>query len=227
MMIPLTITAHLHTPPIVRDPILFDGVLMGGLGASMGAAEPSGWVDPEVVYAKRLPLEHVGRAGMWWYAASQATPHGPEATHHAHRRMPAEHYVRWTDERSTSFAAGPDKGLRVRLFTRPSMLAIRWTCVGNPTEIARLLTHVPGVGNRVRHGWGQVARWEVAEGGPGPGAYATDVWLRHIPVACSPHMPRQGREATSVALKRLRPPYWGRANTVECVFVPAIFEDPT
>ena len=75
------------------------------------------------------------------------------------------------------------------------------------------------------HGWGQVARWEVTEGGPGPGAYATDVRLRHLPVSCAPRVP--DLEATSVAPKRLRPPYWGRMNTVECVFVPAHFEDPT
>ena len=220
---PLTITAHLHTPPIVREPILFDGVLMGGLGASMGAADPSGWVDPEVVYERRLPLEQVGRAGMWWYAASQATPHGPEATHHTHRRMPAEHYARWTDERSSLFTAGPDKGLRVRLFYRPAMLAVRWTCVGDRDQIAELLSYVPGIGHRTTHGFGQVARWEISEGGPGPGAYATDVRLRHIPASVAPRQP--DHDFTTTAPKRLRPPYWGRLNTVPCVFVSAIFED--
>lgn len=93
-MIPLTVTAHLHTPPIVREPILLDGVLTGALGISLGAERDDGWAEPEVVYASPLPLARVETPAGWWYAASQATPHGPEQTHHAHRRMPAEHYVR-------------------------------------------------------------------------------------------------------------------------------------
>lgn len=222
-MIPLTVTAHLHAPPVVRDPILFDGVLMGGLGASMGASDPSGWVDPEIVYAAPLPLARVETQAGWWYAASQATPRGPEQTHHTHRRMPAEHYARWTGERGTTFTAGPDKSLRIRLFTRPAMLAIRWTCVGDPTEIARLLTHVPGVGNRTTHGWGQVARWEISEGGPELAAYETDVQIRHLPVSTTP----EPDGWATIAPKRLTPPYWRRDGTALCWVVPAVFEDPT
>lgn len=220
-MIPLTISAHLHTPPIVREPILFDGVLMGGTGAALGASCPDGWADAEDVYATPLPLARVETAAGWWYAASQATPQGPEQTVHAHCRMPAEHYVRWTSERGTNFAAGPDKGLRTRLFTRPAMLAIRWTCVGDRAEIARLLTYVPGVGNRVTHGWGQVARWEVQEGGPGPEAYATDVRLRHLPLATIP----APNVVASIARKRLTPPYWRRDEAVSCWVIPALFEE--
>lgn len=220
-MIPLTITAHLHTPPVVKDPILFDGVLMGGLGASMGASSPSGWVDPSEVYEQRLPLARVGRAGLWWYAASQATPHGPEQTHHTHRRMPAEHYTRWTRERSTLFGTGPDKCVRIRLFTRPAMLAVRWTCVGDPSEVARLLSFVPGIGNRVTHGWGQVARWEVVEGGPELDAYAHDVALRHLPADLELLVPG----GAMLSDKRLTPPYWSREATRPCWVLPAHFEE--
>lgn len=222
-MIPITITAHLHTPPVIREPVLFDGVLLGGLGASMGAGDPSGWVDPEIVCSHGLPLARVETTAGWWYAASQATPYGPEQTHHTHRRMPAEHYQRWTGERSTTFSAGPDKGLRVRLFTRPSMLAIRWTCVGDPAVIRRLLTFVGGIGNRTTHGWGQVARWEVAEGGPGLDAYRQDVALRHLPADLELLVPGDAM----IAPKRLVPPYWRRDNTRFCWYVPARFEDPT
>lgn len=221
-MIPLTITAHLHTPAIIKDPVLFDGVLVGGLGARLGSQEEGGWVDPQTVYAYPLPLAPVSDQGGWWYAASQATPSGPERVHHAHRRMPAEDYLRWTSAKITNFASGPDKNLRVRLHYRPAMLSIRWTCIGDPDEIKKILSWVSGIGNRVGHGFGQVARWEVTEGGPALDAYKTDVSIRHIPMSSlKGPIPRDAM----IAQKRLRSPYWSRFERVPCAMIPAIWDD--
>ena len=50
-MIPLTVTAHLLTPPVVDRPVLLDAVLLAGMGARCGASHPSGWVADEEVEA--------------------------------------------------------------------------------------------------------------------------------------------------------------------------------
>ena len=219
-MKPLTVIVHLRTPPVVREPVLLDGVLFGGLGAASGGARDDGWAVLDG--SEPLPLARVERGGLWWYAASQATPWGPERAHHAHRRLPSEWYERYTSERVTSFAAGPDKSLRVRLHYRPAMLSVRWTCIGDADEVRHLLSFVGGIGHRVTHGFGQVERWKVVEGGPELSAYAADVRVRHLPVQLSEAPPDAW---CAVAPRRLTPPYWKPDGAVQCRYVPAEFGD--
>lgn len=214
-MEPLTVTAHLHTPPVLGDAALLDGVLFGALGAAVGATRDDGWADAEALPA--LPLARVEASdGAWWYAASQASLHGPERTHHGHRRVPALHYEQMLSERVTNFTTGPDKSLRVRIIYRPAMLAIRWTCIGDRAEIAHLLSYVGGVGARTTQGFGQVSRWRVEPGGPALDVYRTDLRVRHLPMSL-PDLALVG--GCMVAPKRLTPPYWRGDGRVNCLYV--------
>jgi hypothetical protein len=212
-MIPLTITAHLSTPPVTDGrPILFDGILLGAVGEEMGRSSPAGWADAADVYAAPLPLARVETPHGWWYAASQFDPHGPEATSHLNRAPLTEGYSRWTSARSYNQAAGPDKRLRSVYYYRPGMLCASWTCVGDREQIAHLLHHITGIGRMIGHGHGWVRRWTVEQSGPPLSAYGSDLALRHLPVDAVQDLP----PTVSARHLPLRPPYHRRSNGVRC-----------
>lgn len=211
-MTPLTITARLASPPVVTGPLLLDGILVAGMGSLLGSREPSGWAGAEEVYAAPLPLARVEAPSGWWYAASQATPHGPERMSYMHRRPPGMMALRWTSRASLNHASGPDKALRIPQYRRSAMLRIRWTCVGDRDGVARLLERVPSVGKYTAHGHGWVLRWEVDTGGPPLEAYGRELDLRHLPV--DQVVPGAGR--VTRRLIPLTPPYHQRARAVPC-----------
>jgi CRISPR type IV-associated protein Csf3 len=216
-MEPLTVRAYLASPCSPSGPLLIDAILFAGLGASMQLARPDeDWIPQDEVFACSLPLARVETPAGWWWAASQATPEGPESMLHAHRRPMSVHAEVWTTAKTLNQASGPDKALRVPVYTRPRWLVPTWTCVGDIDEVAFLLAHVPGVGKRITHGFGWVSRWLVVRGGPPVENYARDVRLRHLPVELAPDLPSR------VARRRmaLRPPYYDRCNAVPCFQVP-------
>jgi len=212
-VIPFTVTAHLLTPPIVDRPILLDGVLLSAVGQRMGAAHPSGWVDDAEVLAVPLPLARVETAHGWWWAASAALPFGPESRGDLNRVPLLEEAGRWTATRTLNQQAGPDKRLRIPYYTRPAMLRLTWTCVGDSAEVGALLRWVPGLGRLTGHGHGWVTRWTVERGGPELAAYGRDLRLRHLPATCPP--PPAGLAWAQRQIP-LRPPYHARRNAVPC-----------
>lgn len=213
-MTPLLVTAHLSSPPAVGSgPVMLDGVLWGALGAMVGASSPAGWADLADIEAVPLPLARVeGPGGLWWHACSQATPHGAESVTHSHRRAPLDMYARYCPNASTNVASGPDKSLRVPIYTRPSMRRMEWTCIGDAEEIARLLSHAVGVGRRTTHGFGRVERWTVTPLDGDPPDYAVDASARHLPVEhCDPPAGDYSR-----ARLPLTPPYHDRGRALAC-----------
>lgn len=215
-MRPLRIVAELMSAPVVTGPILFDGILLAARGEIVGAEREDGWADPEQIRAMKLPLARIVTPHGWWYAASQATPQGPESTHHLHRRPPAELYLDWTTERSFSVGSGPDKALRIPMYRRIGMLALEWTCIGHPGKIRAMLAWVPAVGRTTAHGHGWVRSWRVEEIDRTPD-FRSDVRARHMPIGA---VERPPPEATRRRLP-LRPPYHRRADAVEVWQVPA------
>lgn len=216
-MIPFTVTIRLCSPIAVADamPLRLDGLLMGALGCAMGSAHPDGWVDPAEVYAAPLPLARVEAGGTWWYAASALPLSGPEVLHHRNRRPPVDEAERLTRVKSLNVAAGCDKALRVPYWTRPEMMTLRFTGVGDIAEVARILAHLTSVGKHgnAGHGW---IRWhdgiEVTEGGPALDAYRSPE-VRPVPVASLARAPA-GRHA--IRSQPVRPPYWSKVGAVPC-----------
>lgn len=239
-MIAFTITAHLAQAPVVNNPPMLDALLYVGLHRILQQLQPAAYPTPAAdprVFALPLPLARVERDGLWWWASSQATPTGPEAVRHEHRRPPVEAYATYqAGDRigKVDIAAGPDKGLRVPVYTRPAWLAPTWTCVVDPgqsAEVAALLgvTHnaphdllqwllscVPGIGPRGGAGHGMIDRWEVRKGGPRLEQYAVDVALRHLPASLDLALPAAGRVVRTEL--PLRPPYYGNER-VACLQV--------
>lgn len=222
-MTPLSVVAYIASPCLPGGPLLLDGILLAGLGSTMGATRADGWADATEVLraaaAGALPLARVNTPHGWWWAASQATPEGPEAISHAHRRPAYDLVERWTPAATLNHSAGPDKALRVPLYSRPAWTTIRWTAVGDPARVAHLLARVPGVGQRTTHGWGWVDRWEVTAmpDGPRPEQYAMDLALRHLPVsAVEDDVLRRFLGQVRRHELPLRPPYHARAAAVTC-----------
>jgi hypothetical protein len=211
-VIPLTVTAILDTAPVVDRPLYLDALLLAAIGERMGADRPDGWAAEADVIAASLPLARVESPYGWWWAASAVTPRGPEAPGHLNRVPLVEEAGRWTAQRSLNQAAGPDKRLRKPYYSRPAMLSLTWTCVGEPREVAELLTRIAGVGALRGHGHGWVRGWTVEPGGPPLAAYASDVTLRHLPAEL------RVRLDGDVARRQipLRPPYHRRRDAVPC-----------
>lgn len=218
-MIPLTVTAVMGSAPLVKEPLRLDAVLYYAIGRRLGRDAPAGYADKADVDVVPLPLARVETPAGWWYAASQATPWGSEEPVYTHKRAPLQQALIWTSQKGVNIAAGADKSLRKRAYTRPEMSVITWTCVGDPVEVASLLELVPGLGAQVTQGYGWVREWHIAPGGPSLEAYATDIELRHIPVTLLDRLPMG---ATTTRDLPLRPPYWSRDNLVTCVLRPYV-----
>lgn len=210
-MTPLTITAHLTTPPVCDRPLILDSILYAGLGALRGSQHPSGRADADAVFAEDLPLARVETPHGWWWAASQATPWGSERVFHLNRAPDYDGVARWTNARSMNHASGPDKRLRIPSYYRPQMMEITWTAFGDAEQVGWLLAWVSGVGRLVSHGWGLVLRWSIRREGPGLEAYR-DGSTRHVPV----QLPRPEVARVTTRSIPLRPPYYRRREGVPC-----------
>lgn len=217
---PITVEADLSSAPVVTGPLLLDGILhyAAGCVAAGGELAEGEEFQARVLEIQARALAIVRRHSGLWYAASQATPTGPERRHHLHRRPAISELVRWTTARSVTIGSGPDKALRVPYFTRTAMLRLRWTAYGDPDLVAALLAHVPTVGAKGTHGHGWVRRWEVRRGGPPFSAYWQDVRLRHLPASdWQGDVTLVGR--LSSKLLPLTPPYHERRRAVPVVQV--------
>lgn len=211
-MKPLLIIAELSSPCVTSSPLLFDGLLMFGVGRMMGL-KADGWVDPAEVYSQPLPLDRVETEHGWWYAASQATPVGVEERTYSHRRASPSQLADWTCSKSVNRASGPDKNLRTPVYYYWAWRTVVWTAIGDSVEVAALLAHIPSVGARTTQGWGRVISWDVRTvEGPPLESYATDISLRHIPVAAV----TPGRARVSRRNIPLTPPYHDRDRAEPC-----------
>jgi len=238
-MTPVTITAHLRQPAVVNHPPMLDALLYVGLHRLLQQLRPDEYptaVAEPRIFALPLPLARVERGGRWWWAASQATPTGPEAVRHEHRRPPVDAYIAYQAGDRISkvdLAAGPDKGLRTPIHTRPGWMSPTWTAVldadgvadvarllavpSEPMDLLRLLLdYVPGVGPRSGAGHGIIDHWSVVKTGPILDRYATDVSLRHLPASLELAMPKVGRVIRTEI--PLRPPYY-EGERVACLQV--------
>jgi CRISPR type IV-associated protein Csf3 len=221
--VPFTVEAELSSAPIVTGPIMFDGPIHFAAGAVVAAEMGEGIARGEEFMHRISDLQAramavVRRHPLWWYAVSQATPVGPERRGYRYRRPAVSEVMRWTTAKSITIGSGPDKALRVPYFTRTAMLRLRWTGIGDIELIARLLAHVPSVGNDVSHGHGWVKRWTIRRGGPPFGRYIDDVTLRHLPTSDWQGDVRVVGRVSSKLLP-LTPPYHERRRAVPVVQV--------
>jgi hypothetical protein len=223
-MKPLRVSIQLSSPPVLPYPPMLDGLLCFAQGTRM--ASDSGRTIPlEEIEAEGLPLARVESEAGWWWAASQATPYGPETSFHVNYRPSVEAQARWTREKRVNTASGPDKGLRGQHYARIGMLSLEWTCIGDRAEVEALLSWCTCVGKLGTQGHGAIKRISVQEDDTAPplSAYGEDVYLRHLPVEVVRGLPPADAQVLRRVLP-LRPPYWRSDLHTPCLQVAALWE---
>jgi CRISPR type IV-associated protein Csf3 len=92
-------------------------------------------------------------------------------------------------------------------------LWVRWYCVGDKTEIARLLSTCTNIGKKSSQGWGRVARWEIDQSiGEDWSIWKNGCLMRGIPAFEKP-----AGHVGNIALYGVRPSYWDRRNQIMLV----------
>jgi len=156
-----------------------------------------------------LPLERISDGAWWWYAASSPIYRLHEM--HAiyfHRRFDDQH-ERFLPEDTKKIItkAGPYKAYRKSLLFRVTP-KIEWHCVGDESEIRRLLAPCRHVGAKSSQGHGRVRSWEIEEGDE-----QTALFRRPLP---EPYARRMGIDG-AVMRWGIRPPARIAANQTLCV----------
>lgn len=214
MFEPLIVTAHLTHGFVASDPwspaldaILAYWALLDLLGEEAFALNTPG--TPGFVEAD-LPLGRETWDGLWWWQCS-APLYQADATvdvQHAHRRFDAQAAETRTTAGRVEVRGGPYKTLRNQITTR-LVPSVAWHCLGEGTEIERLLTHCLAIGGQRGSGYGDVARWTVEPGGSPELAR----FQRPLPAAFA--------AAHGIAGQRrrygIRPPGWAPQYQTDCV----------
>ena len=196
----LRVVAHLASP-LAGDPPHLDALLVSVASrlAGKGADVPPGYkVDrghpcPDT---SGIPIA-MARTPAGPFRVARCTSPVPDVpTHdgvdHVAKRIGVEHagLLAAEDRRVVATTNGWTKSYRLPLRVR-AVARVAWLCVGSRREILKLLRYVPGVGKKVAHGYGRVARWEVERIGAPPhrhwpwwvGSPAGPVLMRPLPLA--------------------------------------------
>lgn len=210
---PLHVRAHLRTPVVSDRWLPLDGVLfyqcarqtLGDRVYSIAGASP-----PGDVHKIRVPIgmEHDGTPN-WYYKCSWAQwpSHTVEAGGHWNKRFDNSlaYLVDFGGKRGkVDNNSGTFKAYHMPVFYRAA-LYVDWYCVGDETDIKRLLSAVTHLGKKTVQGWGRVARWEVEAIPEDVSVWDNGRLMRGIPVEFAP-----GGHPT--AFYGVRPSYWMRQN---------------
>lgn len=163
------LTVHIHLQPGSRiagyDPVNLDNLL----ARAVVDDATGGWGLPNEpgAYLLPVPLLCVWRSdnGHPLWAATQFVPDGLSARDVAywHKRAQSGN---WTGTKSGKFSIRSTSGRYMeRRVPLPTVVAFEWvaSCVGNATEIGRLLARITHVGKRRSNGFGEVRRWEIRQ----------------------------------------------------------------
>lgn len=166
-MRPLRVTLHLQPGASLagNDALQLDNLLARRV-LDVAIPDRGPLDDTPLGYEFPIPLRVVWRAddGLPLYAATPFVPVGTTATDIAylHKRQQTG---AWTRGGRAGFAPRPASGRWAeRRQGIRSVLAEAWTadCIGHQDTIAELLRAVVHVGKKRGHGFGAVARWEIA-----------------------------------------------------------------
>lgn len=170
-MVPLIVTAHLRAAYVASDPWSpsLDGILAyWALREQLGEEEFSlGMSGHRSLVVATLPLGKEEHDGDWWWQCSMPLA-APVARFHRYtrRRFDLGHAMERVGERvnGVETKGGPFKASSTRE-TAAVVPCVSWHCMGEATEIERLLRRCRNIGRGSTHGGGEVLRWEVTPGG--------------------------------------------------------------
>jgi len=220
---PLCVRAWMRTGIVADEWLPLDGVLLAqatrsDLGAqevSLPGASMLEQPKGEEMRGGKLPISIV-HAKDWYYRCSWAQwgPHadGQDAWS---KRFDMTHasLIDFNGKRGRiDTSASTYKGYRMPVFYRSS-LWVDWYCLGNLTEIDKLLSGITHLGKKTSQGWGRVALWEIKPIEQDWSIWRGDMLMRGIPIY---HWPREN-DSPKIGHYGIRPSYWDRRNQLELV----------
>lgn len=228
---PLWVTAHL-AGPIAQEPPYLDAILVWAQSIhvlatkDLSVAQDESWKitrsDPAPPQGEILiPIAHSWLGDWLVYHSSMPVlaPVAHDGVEHYTRRISVENALLLDpgERKIVNTTGGWTKSYRLPLRLRTTAL-IRWCCVGDRSEIRKLLKRVKALGKKRSQGYGVVERWEVEEAPADCSWFAPHpdgrILMRVLPLGdCLP--------ANLVGFRRdyagVSPPYWHRDRFVECV----------
>ncbi len=218
---PLQITAVLRTAVISDQWLPLDGILFfqktrEDLGAQVmtmsgvsNLAEPKG----KTMKGGELPIKTVN-SKEWYYRCSWAVWSSyVDGKDYWNKRYDNDlsDFVTFKGRGTVNNKEGAYRAYHQPVFYR-SALWVRWFCVGDKTEITRLLSTCTNIGKKPAQGWGRVARWEVESIGDDWSIWKDGKLMRGIPA-----FDKSTDYAGNLALYGVRPSYWDRRNQIMVV----------
>jgi len=203
-MTPLAVDARLMGPWCGQCPIHLDALLAAACAARDNippAAHAGEMVDIEI------PIER-SACGRYHLASVGFSAVEERELKYINRRFPIAEAQFMGDAKlkRINLAAGPQKHYRVPVETRHAASdLITWWCVGDRSEIERLLALVTHVGRRRAVGLGRVREWSVTacEAWPGfPVLSAEGAAMRNLPLDV------EGLGEHRLRRERVTYPYW-------------------
>lgn len=164
---PLQVRAWLRAPVVADKWLPLDGVLLYQAHRDQCGAQhatvPGDYSGQMKIATLPLGIISPGRRN-WYYKCSWAQwSHDIEGRDHWNKRFDSA----FTDlldmgrRSKVQISEGPYKAYHMPIFYRAA-LWVEWYCVGDKSEIKRLLSTLTHLGKKGTQGWGRVSRWEVS-----------------------------------------------------------------
>lgn len=165
---PLRIHLHLvHNSQLAGyDPVALDNLLARAV--LMEATGGQTMLDSKRVYVLPVPLKRLWQSpeGLPLWAATQFWPEGVAVSDivYWHKRVQRGEFT-GTKTGKLSIKSTDGRWMERRVPLPVKAACDHWCaeCIGNPEEIARLLSTISHVGKRRSNGFGEVERWEIEE----------------------------------------------------------------
>lgn len=214
---PLQITAVLRTAVISDQWLPLDGILLYQAHRELSGPQAitlPGEYSAKGVSTLPLAIEHPSRK-IWYYRASwaewSANTEGKDFWNKRFDNTLAELIDFGAKRGKVIVSEGAMKAYHQPVFYR-SALWVRWYCVGDKSEITRLLSTCTHLGKKYSQGWGRVARWEIESIADDFSTWKDGKLMRGIPEADRP-----ADHIGNVALYGIRPSYWKSENQMMLV----------
>lgn len=221
-MLPLRVEIHLATPIVVPSHVkCFDGLLAW---ARVEEAKEQGLRTVQAFAAQHdLPLERFDVNGQWVFKASAfefAWSGDPFESHRIKRQKVSDYAASWRGGEgaiessrggriTVDVSSGPTKAGLYPQMLRQCDVATAW-CVGDATQVERLMRYVSTFGKGYNRGKGIVKRVAVVED-----VAAVQRWRRR-PLPKDAPLDDSERPLYALGAHPLYPPYWDTKNAEVC-----------
>jgi CRISPR type IV-associated protein Csf3 len=203
------VTAQLRGGIVMQRPVHLDALL----GAAIVRIEdlPRAQSAAECV---ELPIPLARERGVYFASASSSVVE-EHSLAWVNKRFPIDMAQQLGDDAVSSIqiTAGINKSFREPVaVSHLERDRLEWWCIGDQTEIERLLRAVPYVASKRRFGYGEVDRWTVEPcepWGEGFPVLRNGLPTRNLP-ADWPGLSEQAERSYA----SVRPPYWDRTTVV-------------